>query len=172
MAKSTALTAFELQFPFGFLLREGGLPAFNDDDGDDDEPPAFTFTTARYSREQIARLLAGGRLQGTDKPQPFVAPIAKRRGNPHPERLSVGRAQNCDVVLRVTSVSKLHAHFTLRDGRMLELLDQHSANGTFVNGARLVSGRSAPVKWGDNLRFGALDFEFAAPGKVHELLRT
>src|SRR5262245_27832586 len=40
-----------------------------------------------------------------------ILPVAKAAGNPYPDRISIGRARNCDVVMRDPTVSKLHAHF-------------------------------------------------------------
>ncbi len=37
--------------------------------------------------------------------------IAKSEDSPYSDRFSVGRARNCDIVLRYASISKLHAHF-------------------------------------------------------------
>src|SRR6266702_3825239 len=48
--------------------------------------------------------------------------------------MTIGRSRECDIFLEDLAVSRLHA--TLReipDGRF-ELLDNHSATGTFVNG--------------------------------------
>src|SRR5688572_2339918 len=39
-----------------------------------------------------------------------VLALKKAPGNPYPDRISVGRARNCDVVMRDPSVSKLHGH--------------------------------------------------------------
>src|SRR5579863_3172874 len=36
-----------------------------------------------------------------------VLEISKAAGNPYPDRISVGRARNCDIVMRDSSVSKL-----------------------------------------------------------------
>ncbi|HTU58032.1 MAG TPA: hypothetical protein VMF89_06355, partial [Polyangiales bacterium] len=42
---------------------------------------------------------------------PLILPLRKGEGRPFPERISVGRATNCDVVIRDASISKLHGHF-------------------------------------------------------------
>jgi pSer/pThr/pTyr-binding forkhead associated (FHA) protein len=48
----------------------------------------------------------------------------------------LGRASDCDVVVRASDVSKRHCQILFEeDGVMVEDLD--SANGTFVNGARV-----------------------------------
>ncbi len=92
-----------------------------------------------------------------------VSPIRKRSGNPFPERISVGRARNCDVVLRYPWVSKLHAHFVASEpgglpdsGAPLQLIDQKSHNGSLVNGAKLRPGQPVDVDDGDEIVLGSL----------------
>jgi hypothetical protein len=96
-----------------------------------------------------------------------VVPVLKAVGNPYPDQISVGRARNCDVVLRDSSVSKLHAHFRRRGAR-LELIDRASRNGTFVNGNRLEHDQAADVAVGDMLQFGTVETQFV---DAAELLR-
>jgi pSer/pThr/pTyr-binding forkhead associated (FHA) protein len=89
--------------------------------------------------------------------------VRKREGNPFPERISVGRAKNCDVVLRFPSISKLHAHFLspIPGGQpFIRLADAGSANGTFLGDRQLKQGENTSVKVGDKIRFGALDLEY------------
>src|SRR3954469_22725095 len=72
--------------------------------------------------ERADSLQLGFRTQisrGGEAPDPSggvneVLPIRKAAGNPYPDRISIGRARNCDIVVRHESVSKLHAHFRRR----------------------------------------------------------
>jgi hypothetical protein len=82
--------------------------------------------------------------------------IAKGRGNPYPERISVGRARNCDIVLRDASISKLHAHFRARQGGGYEVVDLKSQNGTSVNGSPLAPYKGAQLRIGDAIVFGSV----------------
>ncbi len=90
-----------------------------------------------------------------------VAPLKKRDGNPFPDRISVGRAKNCDVVLRVPFVSKLHAHFLIGEkllgGERLQLVDQRSANGTSINGNPVRPGKPARISSADTIGFGRFE---------------
>jgi len=49
---------------------------------------------------------------------------------------SIGRAVGCDIVVRRSTVSRIHAR-VVRDGPRYLLVDAGSANGTFVNGQPL-----------------------------------
>ncbi|MGB1014405.1 MAG: FHA domain-containing protein [Nannocystaceae bacterium] len=99
-----------------------------------------------------------------------VAPVRKREGNPFPDRISIGRARNCDIVLRLSYISKLHAHFLI-SGSGLRLCDQRSANGTAINGTALRPGRATPVSLGNNLAFGNLNVQLLNGAGLIKLLR-
>jgi DNA-binding response OmpR family regulator len=49
---------------------------------------------------------------------------------------TIGRSSQCDIVVDSKIVSRLHAKIE-RDGPRYLLYDNHSANGTFINGRRL-----------------------------------
>ena len=96
--------------------------------------------------------------------------IIKAPGNPYPDRISVGRARNCDVVMRDPSVSKLHAHF--RVGPMkLELVDIDSQNGTRVNGRALAPHQPQVVEAGDTILFGNVTTRMVDAHMLYDLLR-
>ena len=97
-----------------------------------------------------------------------IAPLKKREGGPFPDRIGLGRARNCDVVLRFPSVSKLHAQF--RTGAVLHLVDVGSVNGTIVNGTPLVARAPQPVKIGDRLQFGTVVVELVDAAGLYDLV--
>ena len=66
----------------------------------------------------------------------------------------LGRAAECEFVIDDASVSRRHAEVRLR-GSFLEIADLGSRNGTFLAERRIESG---PVKTGQLLRFGAIEF--------------
>ncbi len=99
-----------------------------------------------------------------------VLEIGKRAGNPFPERISVGRANNCDVVLRFPFVSKLHAHFLAGDGAGLRLSDHRSANGTTVAGRTLAAGDTVDVHSGDWIGVGPLRLQLLDASDLYDAL--
>ena len=103
--------------------------------------------------------------------EPQVVPVKKNPGNPFPDRLTIGRATNCDVVLRFAFVSKVHAHLFIQ-GDKLTLRDNKASNGTFQNRRKLEPGSSRSIKLGDNLGFGALDLELVDAARLYQLLRS
>ncbi len=98
-----------------------------------------------------------------------VIAIAKAAGNPYPERIALGRARNCDVVLRDPSVSKLHACFCLVDAA-LELTDVGSHNGTRVNGRALLPHRPMRLVVGDLIVFGDVAARLVDAALLRELV--
>jgi len=67
------------------------------------------------------------------------------------ESVMVGRDRTCSIVLSHPAVSRRHARMTL-SGASWVLEDLKSANGTYVNNARV---DKVNLKAGDVVRFGA-----------------
>jgi hypothetical protein len=80
---------------------------------------------------------------------------------------TIGREPGLDVVLPDGSVSRRHARIELR-GESFFVVDLGSANGTFVNGAKV---SEAELHGGQFLRLGALNFEVELPDELPETLR-
>jgi pSer/pThr/pTyr-binding forkhead associated (FHA) protein len=65
-----------------------------------------------------------------------------------------------DQVLDDSSVSRMHARFSLdRDGKMT-VRDLNSSNGTWLNGERLQPNESRTLQQGDHVRLGRMEFVF------------
>jgi DNA-binding winged helix-turn-helix (wHTH) protein len=67
---------------------------------------------------------------------------------------TIGRSESCDIVIPQSSVSRLHARIELQHDRYV-LFDAGSANGTFVNGARLE--QSHQLSTNDTIWLGSPD---------------
>jgi hypothetical protein len=100
----------------------------------------------------------------------LVAPIAKRPGSAFPDRISVGRARNSDVVIRSSSVSKLHAHFRATP-EGLTLTDVGSHNGTKIDGTKMVPHRAEAVRPGMILLVGSVSARVLDAKQAFDLLR-
>ena len=66
---------------------------------------------------------------------------------------SIGRGEECSLLLDGRGISRLHARLTFGGGRP-QLVDLDSSNGTFVNGLRLKPRLPQELKHGDVVRFG------------------
>jgi hypothetical protein len=86
--------------------------------------------------------------------------------------LSIGRLPDCDVVLDDGSVSKQHAQLRWSEAeRRCTVKDMGSRNGTFVNGATIAT-REVPLRDGDILSFGYVQFWFLLTETLHARLRN
>jgi EmrB/QacA subfamily drug resistance transporter len=82
---------------------------------------------------------------------------------------TIGREPECDLQVLDSEVSRRHAKITIRDGSAL-IDDLHSANGTYVNGERIVSQyRLAP---GDHIEIGEATIALTSPVFQGSAIRT
>ncbi len=72
---------------------------------------------------------------------------------------TIGRASDCEIVIRAADVSKHHCRLVVSEGLVLAE-DLSSANGTFVNGRPIQEVR---LQDGDRLRVGACEFTVQIP---------
>jgi hypothetical protein len=166
LARGLDRAAFAARHPYPFLVKR---PLVASSLSEDDWEERIGYVT-RHIEADAAREPDLLDELGPVAAEWLVAPVHKRPQNPYPERISVGRAKNCDVVLRFPSVSKLHGYFLLAVGRVAQLMDAGSANGTWRNDERLAPNRPVAVVAGDRLRLGALDLELLDAGALHALL--
>jgi pSer/pThr/pTyr-binding forkhead associated (FHA) protein len=72
--------------------------------------------------------------------------------------MKAGRdGSQCGILLTEPRVSGMHATLKLEGGQLL-LRDEHSNNGSFINGNRLSPGAWTPVQNGSLVRFGPVEF--------------
>ncbi len=65
-----------------------------------------------------------------------------------------------DQVLDDSTVSRMHARFSIGlDGEMT-VKDLNSTNGTWLNGERLAPNESRPIRQGDHIRLGRMEFVY------------
>lgn len=112
-----------------------------------------------------------GKRRSSPSRQFEVVEVVKSRGNPYPDRISLGRARNCDVAIRDPSISKLHAHFRVREGGGFDLVDLDSQNGTSINDEILATNRPGRVRPGDTLVFGSVTVKLVDAGQLHDLMK-
>lgn len=105
-------------------------------------------------------------------PSSTVFFIEKSNRNPFGSMITVGRATNNDVVLPLRTVSKMHSYF-MPSGSTWKITDQHSANGTFVDGLKLPDGRGMTLTDGAKIGFGnEAQCRFYSPRGVWKLIEA
>jgi hypothetical protein len=98
--------------------------------------------------------------------------LVKGANNPWPERVSIGRARNNDVVISDNSVSKLHGHYTWDASGAMYLTDTNSRNGILVNGKRLAASGRTEIKLGDSVVFGSMQTTLISATQLFGLIET
>lgn len=94
-----------------------------------------------------------------------VAPAASA-----PDRVTIGRATNNDIVLWHESVSKLHAFFVDDEDRGWVLEDAGSTNGSMADGVVLAPNEAHPIKSGSSLVFGSLACAVIGSGELFDCI--
>ena len=92
--------------------------------------------------------------------QPKLIKVSNQREIPLKQDMVLGRQAECDLQLTEGHASRRHARFSLVDGAVW-LEDLSSANGTFVNGAKITG--KVKLASGDRLRFDVEEFDFRVP---------
>ena len=96
--------------------------------------------------------------------------VRKRPGNPYEDRISIGRASNCDLVLRVPFISKIQAHILVETSGNYSIRGQNSANPTLLNNRPVGVNDSYPLRVGDEISFGSMKFEFIDAPRLYKVL--
>ena len=74
--------------------------------------------------------------------------------------MTIGRSRECDIFLEDLTVSRLHATIKECDHAEYEIVDNHSATGTFVNGRPI---KHHKLQDGDMIQIGNTTFNFCFP---------
>lgn len=78
---------------------------------------------------------------------------------------SIGRHEDCDIVVESPAISRFHSQIVCEDGRYF-VEDLNSRNGTFVNG--LAVHRRTLLIDGDRVEFANLPFQFLSQDSLDE----
>jgi hypothetical protein len=133
-------------------------------------PPAASGQLSFHTQVHGAQSKQHVQASTASSEEVLVIPLQKAAANPFPERISVGRAPNCDIVFRDPSVSKLHGHFRGVTAESAVYTDSKSANGTRLNGAAMVAGAAIEVKSFSYLIFGRIRVQLLASADVYDWL--
>jgi hypothetical protein len=93
-------------------------------------------------------------------------PLIKKPGASFPDRITIGRTSNNDVVIVDHSVSRLHAYVKL-DGARWAVADAGSKSGSWLAGAALTARKERPIASKAALRFGDVELTFYLAGDLY-----
>ena len=122
-----------------------------------------TIQLMRASLEELAELL------GAWAHKWMIAALEKRTDT-FPDRISIGRASQSDVVLKLPFISKLHAHLFVGDDGLVEIVDR-SSNGIRLDGEPIGRDQRTPISLGQTVSFGPLEVELHDGTSLYHALR-
>ncbi len=124
-----------------------------------------SFLTVKLDKDALERL---------DRPgEQYVAPVQKRADgkNAFAMMITVGRAQNNDIVVPDARVSKFHAYLR-QQGEGWLICDANSRNGTFVDGEAVPQQGGLTVRSGARIKLAqSLELVFCDPAALFEKVR-
>ena len=100
-----------------------------------------------------------------------LTPVMKKFGSFHPDRVTVGRHPERDIVLFHQTVSRTHSYFTYQQSRW-HIHDEGSRHGTYVGGIRLRKHRDRKLESGDLLRFGGVELFFFHAAELYTAIQS
>jgi pSer/pThr/pTyr-binding forkhead associated (FHA) protein len=108
----------------------------------------------------LIRIAKGGR-EPMDATLVYFKDNGERKDfNLKPGRTTIGRKENCNYRIPLSSVSREHCQFDLTDKGLL-LRDLNSSNGTYVNNKRIAEAKLRP---GDHVVIGPVVFTVQIDG--------
>jgi hypothetical protein len=155
LAIASTRRAFVSAMPYTFIVSDGTLAR-----------PSGPLKTLPFDRIDVTSddIPTTSLAEPRQGPRPFMALAIRKVQDTFPHMITVGRTANNDLVVADVSVSKFHAYFKLTE-RTLELIDAGSKNGSWVGGQELTPrGDPVPVRLGDRLRFGRVEFTVVDAG--------
>jgi hypothetical protein len=100
-----------------------------------------------------------------------VIPVEKSQRSPGQDnRIFVGRSSKCDIVIRHSTVSKLHAYISVSETGSYTLTDADSNNGTYAGDRLLAVHTPEPLCPNDVIIFGTVPVRVLDAESLHEAL--
>lgn len=163
--------AFCANAPYPFLLHAASSPALD---------PVIDITGGTLDRmvivpplvtdecDEFQRSKTPTRELPAISPQTLymVFPVVPRRGQ---SIVSLGCGPRCDVRINDRSVSKVHAHMELQEGRYF-LRDNDSSSGTQVKDRLLAPDDLTEVRAGETITLGFVELTLAGPREFFSLV--
>jgi hypothetical protein len=139
-------------------------------EGPDAAPEYPTLTLEADAAELIDETAPVG-LQSADGVDLELYPLIKKPGASFPDRITIGRTPNNDVVIADHSVSRLHAYARpAGDPDGWVIADAGSKNGSWLDAAPLEPRREVALPPGGVIKLGDVMLTFYRAGDLFDLL--
>ena len=134
--------------------------------------PVIVWEPPRKAAPLIDVTDVNGSALSLERGEPMVIEIVKGAfANAFPFGVTLGHAENNDVVLRHHQVSRFHAYVKMVDGKRC-LVDAASRNGTWLDGRRLVPTHPAPLPAQASIKLGGPEVTWLEPDRLADWLWT
>jgi len=125
--------------------------------------------TLSMDQEVVEETMPIGKVTLGDVVNMEIYPLVKKPGASFPDRITIGRTSNNDIVVADASISRLHA-YVKRDGKQWVVADGGSKNGSWLKGASLEARRERPLESRNVLRIGDVDLTFYLASDLYSVL--
>jgi hypothetical protein len=132
------------------------------------EDPASSGVGTLSLDEEIEETLPHGKF-GTSDVEFEIFPLTKKQGAAFPDRITIGRTSNNDIVINDTSVSRLHAYVKRVSDRWI-VADAGSKNGSSLLGLTLEPRREQALPSRAQLKLGDVDLTFYTASDLYAAL--
>ena len=141
-----ALSQFVTAYPNGFLVEKS--------EGFFDKDVMFQFLTDVVEDEQVLEQLRQGKVRSAVL-DARVIEITKRKDITEPDKITVGRSPDNDIVIYNKMVSRRHAYLELSsEDQGCFLVDIGSSNGTFLNNKQITPLEKYQLTDADEISIG------------------
>ena len=96
---------------------------------------------------------------------PVAIPVMKAEPNAFPFGITIGHAENNDIILRHQKVSRFHA-YVQRAGEAFTLVDANSKNGAWLDGRKLTPSKPMQLPPHARLLLGEVELEYFEPARL------
>ena len=121
------------------------------------------------SADEVDETMPIGKVTLGDVVHMEIYPLVKKPGASFPDRITIGRTSNNDLVVADASISRLHA-YVRRDGKQWLVADGGSKNGSWLKGQSLEARRERALDSRAVLRLGDVDLTFYLANDLYAVL--
>jgi len=121
---------------------------------------ATTLTLDQDAAETVEETLPHGKEYPiTEEADLEIYPLTKKPGASFPDRITIGRTPNNDIVIVDHSVSRFHAYLR-KDGPAWVVADAGSKNGSWLGSGALEARKEKKITSKNIVRIGDVDLTF------------
>ena len=135
--------------------------------GEDDEDVVSTVTIEETVEDATLPMMRSPLAAG--EVELDVYPLVKKPGASFPDRITIGRTGNNDVVIADHSISRLHAYVRKVSAGWI-VADAGSKNGSSLRGAKLEPRKELLIASRAVLRLGDVDLTFYLAAELYGVL--